>query len=175
MNKTRNIVFAGLLTAIGVILPMAFHSIPNAGAIFLPMHIPVLLCGMIVGYKYGLLCGLLTPIVSYLLTGMPPGAILPIMIVELGIYGLTAGILKKITPNNIVGKYITLIGAMISGRIVSGLGKAFIFNLGSYSIQMWVTSSFITALPGIIIQLIAIPLVIIALEKSGLITSEMAK
>ena len=69
MTKTKRIVIAGLCVALGVVLPVAVHSIPNAGNILLPMHIPVLLCGLICGPWYGLACGLLTPILSSLISG----------------------------------------------------------------------------------------------------------
>lgn len=157
-------VYAAICVALGVVLPIAFHSIQNAGSIFLPMHIPVLLCGLLCGPWYGLACGILAPVLSSLLTGMPPSAILPSMICELAVYGLCSGIMKKMTKNNIV----SLVVAMLAGRVVSGLAKALIFNAGNYSFKAWVTSSFVTALPGIIIQIILIPVLMLALEKAKL-------
>ena len=87
-NHVKNLVTAAMCVALGIILPMAFHTIQNAGSIFLPMHIPVLICGLACGWQYGLLCGVLTPLLSSLLTGMPPAAILPAMLCELAVYGL---------------------------------------------------------------------------------------
>ena len=81
-NQVRKLVFAGLCVAIGIVLPLAFHSVPQGGMIFLPMHIPVLLCGMAAGPVYGLLCGVLTPALSALMTGMPGAAVLPGMLCE---------------------------------------------------------------------------------------------
>ena len=77
MNQTVKLTISGACVALGVVLPIAFHSIPNAGSIFLPMHIPVLLCGLLCGPLYGLLCGILAPLISSFVTGMPPMAILP--------------------------------------------------------------------------------------------------
>ena len=94
-NKTRNLVITALMIAAGVILPMAFHGVPNAGKVFLPMHIPVLLCGMVTGPVFGLAAGIITPIVSSLATGMPAAAMLPQMICELGVYGLMTGLLSR--------------------------------------------------------------------------------
>ena len=167
-NSTKKMAYAAICVALGVDLPIAFHSIQNAGSIFLPMHIPVLLCGLLCGPWYGLVCGILAPLLSSVLTGMPPAAILPSMIVELAVYGLVTGLLKKVTKNNI----ISLVGAMLCGRVVAGLAKAFIFNPGNYGIKAWVTGSFVTALPGIIIQLILIPLLMIALEKAKLVPED---
>ena len=80
----KKLVFTAVCAALCLVLPMAFHSIPNAGQVILPMHIPVLLCGLVCGWQYGLLCGILGPLVSSVLTAMPPAAILPGMMVECG-------------------------------------------------------------------------------------------
>lgn len=169
MKQTKTLVISGACIALGVILPITFHSIPNAGSIFLPMHIPVLLCGLICGPYYGFLCGVLTPMVSSFCTGMPPMAVLPGMLFELAAYGYLSGLLiKKINVKNpVTGIYISLIAAMVCGRLISGLLNGLIIRAGSYSIQMWITSSFVTALPGIIIQLILIPAIVLSLRKAG--------
>ncbi|HBN82057.1 MAG TPA: ECF transporter S component, partial [Ruminococcaceae bacterium] len=82
-NQTKKLTAAGMCIALGIVLPIAFHAIPNAGSILLPMHIPVLLCGLLCGWPYGLACGVLSPLLSSLLTGMPPAAYLPSMVCEL--------------------------------------------------------------------------------------------
>ena len=171
MNNTKRMILSALLVAMGVVLPMAFHSIPNAGSVFLPMHIPVLLCGLICGWPYGLACGVLAPLLSSLMTGMPPAAILPGMLCELAVYGLVSGLLLKVihTRRTIVDLYASLLGTMISGRLVAGVLNALIFRAGSYSLAMWTTASFVTALPGIAIQLVLIPLLVMALQRAGLI------
>lgn len=172
--NVRNLVFAALCVALGVVLPMAFHSIPNAGTIFLPMHIPVLLCGLLCGWHYGLACGVLAPLISSLLTGMPPAAILPAMLCELAVYGLVAGLMMRLvrTKKPYVNIIASLVAAMLAGRLVSGVLKALIFNLGNYSLQMWLASSFVTALPGIAIQVVLIPLVVLGLQKANVIRRE---
>lgn len=168
MNKTVKLTTAGACVAIGIVLPMAFHGIPNAGSIFLPMHIPVLLCGLLCGPFYGLLCGLLTPVISSFCTGMPPMAILPGMAAELAVYGLVSGLMVKYLPgrNPLPRLYLSLITAMICGRVVSGLINGLILRAGAYSLQMWVAGSFVTALPGIVIQLVLIPVLAYALQKA---------
>ena len=171
MFKTKKLVITALLVALGIVLPFAFHSIPNAGSIFLPMHIPVLLCGLILGWQYGLACGILTPLLSSLITGMPPFAYLPSMLFELAAYGLVAGLLIKFirTKSKFANTYIALIGAMLSGRVLFGLLNALIFRFGSYSISIWLTAAFVTALPGIALQLVVIPILVLAIEKAKLI------
>ena len=96
-STTKKLVSCALCIAIGVLLPMAFHVIPNAGSIFLPMHIPVLICGLFCGTPYGLACGIITPFLSSMTTGMPPAMILPQMMIELAIYGLVTGLILKNT------------------------------------------------------------------------------
>ena len=167
VTPVRRTVLAALCIALCVVLPIAFHSIPNAGSVILPMHIPVLLCGMICGWPYGFICGLLGPLVSSVLTGMPPMAYLPAMMVECATYGLATGLLLKFvrTHNLTADLYISLIGAMLLGRVVSGVAKALIFSPGM-AMSVWITSSFVTALPGIVIQLVLIPQIIRILMKA---------
>ncbi|MDO4565791.1 MAG: ECF transporter S component [Oscillospiraceae bacterium] len=171
MSRNKRLVLTGLCVAIGVALPIAFHSIPNAGGIFLPMHLPVLLCGLICGPVYGLICGILAPLLSSLLTGMPPAAMLPSMLCELAVYGLVSGLLMKTvkTGNSLANIYISLIGAMLAGRLTYGVLNALIFRAGAYSMQLWLSAAFVTSLPGIAGQLILIPLLLTALKKAKLI------
>ena len=165
-SPVRRMVMAALCVALCVVLPIAFHTIPDAGSVFLPMHIPVLLCGLICGWPYGLVCGLLGPVLSSLLTGMPPAAYLPPMIIECAVYGMVCGLMLKVlrTGRPTVDLYAALIVAMLAGRVVSGIAKALIFSPGM-AMGVWITSSFVTALPGIIIQLVLIPQVVRLLMK----------
>lgn len=171
MFKTKQLIYAALCIAIGVALPQTLHAVPNAGSIFLPMHIPVLICGLICGWPLGLACGILTPLISSLITGMPPMAYLPGMLIELAVYGLSTGLVLKhvSTGKTIADLYIALICAMIAGRLVYGVVNALIFMAGKYSFTLWLTGAFVTALPGIVIQFVLIPLVVIAMEKAKLI------
>ena len=171
MTRTKRLILAGLCVALGIVLPLAFHSIANAGSIFLPMHIPVLLCGLLCGWPYGLACGVLTPLLSSLITGMPPMAYLPSMLCELAVYGLVSGLLMRWikTRTLVTDVYLSLIGAMLCGRLVFGLLNALLFRAGSYSLALWTSAAFITALPGILIQLIVLPILVLSLKKAKLI------
>ena len=169
MQKTsyvKRTVLAALMVAMCVVLPIAFHAVPDGGSVFLPMHIPVLICGMICGWPYGFLCGLLGPLLSCLTTGMPPLAFLPSMMVECAVYGLTTGLLLKfVRTGKLYGDlYTALIIAMLAGRILSGAAKALIFSPG-ITMKYWLMASFVTALPGILIQLVAVPLLVGTLMK----------
>lgn len=174
MTKTKKyiweMVIAALCVALGVVLPVAVHGIPNAGSVLLPMHLPVLLCGLLCGPAYGLACGVLTPLLSSLITSMPPAAMLPSMVCELAVYGLVAGLMVLIirTGSQAANVYISLVAAMLVGRVVYGIVNALVFRAGEYSLQMWLTASFVTALPGIVIQLVLLPLVVLALRKAKL-------
>ena len=141
------------------------------------MHIPVLLCGLICGWPFGLLCGIAGPVLASLLTQMPPIAYLPGMVVELAVYGLITGLMMRIirTKKIYVDLYCSLIAALLVGRIAAGISKALIFSAGSYSIAMWATSYFVTAWPGLVIQLALIPTIVFALEKAGLIPVRYSK
>lgn len=176
MTSIKQMTLAAVCAALCVVLPIAFHSVPNAGSVFLPMHIPVLICGLICGWPYGLVCGLMGPLLSSIITGMPPAVILPSMMVECGIYGLTASLVLKFlrTGNTYADLYIALVAAMLAGRVISGIAKALIFSPG-LAMSAWVTSSFVTALPGILIQLVFLPSVVFALMKAGIVPVRYAK
>jgi niacin transporter len=171
MNQTKKLTVAGMCIALGIVLPIAFHAIPNAGSVLLPMHIPVLLCGLLCGWPYGLACGILSPLLSSLLTGMPPAAYLPSMVCELAAYGLASGFLLGVvrTGRRVSDLYLSLVGAMLFGRIVSGVLNALVFSAGSYTFPVFLSGAFVTALPGILLQLIILPPMVLLLEKAKLL------
>jgi hypothetical protein len=171
MSVVKLSIITSVCIALCVVLPQAFHAIPGAGPIYLPMHIPVLLCGLVCGWKFGLLCGVVAPGLSALFTGMPPAPILPGMTVELGVYGLMSGLMMLLIRTNkiFVDLCASLIIAMLSGRIAAGIANALIFSRGKITMATWATSSFVTSLPGIIIQLVLIPAIVYALMRARLI------
>ena len=167
ISNIKRMTLSALCVALCVVLPIAFHVIPNAGAVLLPMHIPVL--------QYGLLCGILGPLVSSVLTGMPPAAILPGMMVEGGMYGCVGGLMmERVRTGSLYGDlYICLPVAMLAGRVISGIVKALILTPG-LSFTAWATASFVTALPGIVIQLVFLPGVVATLMKAKVIPQRYA-
>lgn len=172
MRSVKRMTIAAVCIALCVVLPIAFHSIPDGGSVFLPMHIPVLICGLVCGWPFGFLTGLMGPLLSSVLTGMPPAAFLPAMMVECAVYGMVSGlVLKGIRTKKLyLDLYIALVTAMIAGRVVSGIAKALIFSPGM-AMSAWVTASFITALPGIVIQLVLLPMVVVTLMKAKVVPS----
>lgn len=171
MSNLKRMVIAAVCIALCVVLPMAFHMIPNAGSVMLPMHIPVLLCGLICGWPFGLVCGLAGPLLSSVLTGMPPAAVLPSMMVECAVYGLVSGLMLLFvrTKNVYADLYISMVVAMLVGRIIGGAAKALLFAPGSMSMTIWATSYFVTGLPGIAVQLAIIPSIVFALMKAKIV------
>lgn len=171
---TKELVLSGLLLAGGIILPMIFHMFGMTGPIFLPMHIPALLGGLLLPPAMALLLGIIIPIISGLLTGMPvmfPMAV--IMAVELGVYGITASLCTRKLKLSLVP---SLIISMIAGRIASGLTVAVLVRF--FGIKMnpvaYVAGAIVTGIPGIIIQLIFIPALVYALNRFMKSTSAKA-
>ena len=179
MNEQRSgitrLTTTAVCIALCVALPMAFHAIPNAGSIFSPMHIPVLVCGLSCGPVYGRICGILGPVLSSVLTGMPGMGYLPVMIVELAAYGLLCGLFIRLirTGKQYMNLYASLILAMLIGRVIAGAFRAILWTPGEYALAAWVSGYFVTSLPGILIQLAIIPGIVLALMKAKLIPAAL--
>lgn len=164
-HSIQKLCTAGFLIAMGILLPQIFHIIggPTMGGIFLPMHIPVLISGLLLGSFYGTAVGAITPLISFVLTGMPPAAKLPFMFIELAAYGYLSGIFQAKRCN----LYLSLILAQFGGRLVN----AFTLLIAAYLLRLdvppviTVFTSFVTGLPGIVIQLIIIPAITIILKR----------
>ena len=172
MSTIKSSTITALCMSLCAVLPYALHAIPNAGSIFCPIHIPILLCGIICGWRYGLLCGLVGPLLSSQLSGMPSPALLPAMMVECCAYGVIAGLGMKFihTKSTYTDLYVSLITAMLTGRILAGLFRGFIFSRGAFMITTWVTGYFVTSIPGIITQIVLLPTIVFALMRARLIS-----
>ena len=150
-QKTKDMVSAALCVALGLIVPQVFHlipfvgTVPNLGGVFLPMHIPVLLCGLLCGWRYGAACGAVVPLLSSVVTGMPvlwPQGVS--MVFELAAYGLVAGLLYRGMKK---GVYPALVAAMVAGRLVSGAAKAILFGMAGkpFGMAAFLSGAFTTA------------------------------
>ena len=159
MTKTFKLVASSVLVALGVLLPMAFHMVGAAGPIFLPMHIPALLAGFLLGPYCGFCVGLLSPLISGLSTGMPPIPVLPIMAVELAVYGAIGGWLYRDRKLSI---WLSLIAAMTAGRLAAAIGAFALVELFGVKINplVFITGAVLTGLPGITVQLMLVPLLV---------------
>ena len=172
MSKTKNLTLSGLFLALGIILPFFTGQIPEIGGMLLPMHIPVLLCGFVCGPQSGLIVGFITPLLRSLIFGMPP--LLPkalTMAFELAVYGWMSGSLYRKLPKNAVAIYLSLIISMVAGRVVWGLVSVPIYGMSGtvFSLQLFWAGAFLEAIPGIILQLILIPLIIMGLKKARVV------
>jgi len=167
----RFISLTGLLLATGVIFPFIFHQFGIAGRIFLPMHIPVFLAGLILGPWAGLLVGALSPGLSAVMTGMPPAALAIPMTPELAVYGLISGLLFRGTRTSL---YISLLGAMILGRLVWIPMAIFIAPLLGFEGRTLtvVLAALAVGWPGIVLQLLFVPPIVIRLRKAVLNTTQ---
>lgn len=171
MTKIKKSVITAMLIATCVVLPMAFHAIPGAGPILLPMHIPVMLAGLVAGPIFGFITGLTGPFISATLTGMPPAPIMPSMMVELSVYGLVSGLMMKFvhTGRSSFDLYISLVTAMICGRVMAGIAQALVLFDGTYALSIWISVHFVTSMAGIIVQLAFVPSLFMALERERII------
>lgn len=170
-SLTSKIAFTALCMALCVVLPFTFHFIPNGGSVFSPIHIPVLLCGLVCGWQYGLACGVGGVFLASVLTSMPPVAYLPPMLVECAVYGTVCGLCMRLvrTGRRLADIYVSLGISMLCGRVIAGIARAVLFTPGEMTMQIFLSAYFITALPGILLHLILIPVLYLALERAGLV------
>jgi len=170
--SVRKLVLSGLFIALGLVMPFLTGQIPSVGSRLLPMHIPVLLCGFVCGWPYGLIVGFIVPLFRSVLFGMPPMVPTAVaMAFELAAYGFAAGISYKLLPKRHVYIYVSLIASMIFGRIVWGIASYIIYGFiaKAFTWEVFMAGAFINALPGIVIQIVLIPVIIIALSKAKLL------
>lgn len=173
-SKTVKIALGAMLTALSIVLPQIFHltGIPQVGAVFLPMHIPVLLAGFMLGPVYAPIIGAIAPVISHLLTNMPVSARLPFMIVELLFYGLASGLFYHVfrLKEKRFGAVITLALSMLVGRLAYAL--ALVIAAEFFGIEggfMAAVSATVTGVYGIVLQFITIPPIVFACKKGGFI------
>ena len=168
MNNTKKLVLSAIFLALGILIPYIFHALGIGGSIFLPMHIPVLIAGFFIGPFYALIVGFLSPILSGILTGMPPFAPVPIalmMAFELATYGFLSGLFYEKLKLNAI---LSLIMAMIGGRIVYGLAvwiMASFFGFAQLNPWLSIWGGVLTGWPGLTIQLVFIPTLVFSLRK----------
>lgn len=170
-SNIKSIVLSAMFVAMGIVLPLLTGQIKEIGNMLLPMHTPVMLAGLICGPWYGLAVGAVTPILRSLQFGMPvmyPTAIG--MAFELATYGLVIGLCyKKFHWHCIKALYKSLVISMISGRLVWGLVTFCLLGAEGFTFKMFMASAFFNAIPGIILQLVIIPVIMVKLKKAKVI------
>lgn len=177
MNSTqlRKLTYSALYMAIALILPFVTGQIPEIGAMLCPMHIPALLCGFMCGWPWGLAVGFISPLLRSVMFGMPamfPAAIA--MAFELAVYGGMAGLLYSRLPRKKWMIYAALLISMIAGRVVWGAVQALLAGLSgnSFTWTLFLTGAVINAIPGIIMQLALIPVLVVTMDKAGLMVND---
>ena len=171
-SATRQLVLAALFLALAFVLPMVTGHVPQVGNMLCPMHFPILLCGYVLGGPWGLALGFIAPLLRSVLFGMPPMYPVAIaMAFELATYGAVAGFLYRKVKHTLPMMYASLVTAMVAGRLVWGAVRFVLAGLtgSSFPFSAFLSGALLTAVPGIIAQLILIPLILTALQKAKVI------
>ncbi len=176
METRKNIyklTLSAMFLAIGIILPFLTGQIQQIGNMLLPMHIPVLLCGLVCGWRYGLIIGFVLPFLRYAMFGMP--VLFPTglaMAFELATYGMAIGLFYSHSRwHCIVSLYRSMVAAMLAGRVVWAVVQMLLLGIGEngFTWKMFLAGAFFNAIPGIILQLVVIPAIMVALSRTGLV------
>ena len=172
MMKNRNpllkMILAALFLALAYVLPFLTGQIPEIGAMLCPLHIPVLLCGFICGWPWGLAVGVIAPLFRSLTLGMPPFFPTAVcMVFELAAYGAVAGLMHSRLPRRKSCIYCSLITAMVIGRLVWGAAMAVCMGMdgSSFTLTAFLAGSFFNAIPGIILQILLIPVLVMIFDR----------
>lgn len=170
MKNTKNLVTAAVCLALCLMLPFLTGQIPQIGSALSPMHIPVLLAGFLCGPWWAAAVGLVAPLLRFVLFHMPP--IYPTglaMCFELGTYGLVSGLLYRSLPRRPANIYVSLIAAMLAGRVVWGVVRVLLTGVSgeAFTWQMFMAGAFLNAIPGIVVHIVLIPLLVMALQRAG--------
>lgn len=176
MGNVKKLVLSAFFLALGLVLPFLTGQIPQIGSMLSPLHIPVLLCGFICGWPWGLATGAILPLLRSLVFGMPPMYPTAVaMAFEMAAYGLLAALLYRVFGQRTGGIYAALALAMLGGRLVWGAASYFLYVAAGnpFTFQMFLAGAFLKAWPGIILHLAIIPPTVLALKKAKLIPSSV--
>ena len=174
-TNTLKLTYSAVCLALGLVLPFLTGQIPQVGQALSPMHIPVLLCGFLCGWPWGLAVGFILPLMRSALFGMP--ALYPMalsMAFELAAYGALSGLLYKLLPKRLGYIYVSLVAAMIGGRLVWGAARYILAGVkgDSFTFASFLAGAVTNAVPGIILHIALIPLIVIALKKANLVLND---
>jgi thiamine transporter ThiT len=171
-NKLLKMILAALFLALAYVMPFLTGQIPEVGSMLCPMHIPVILCGFICGPVWGLAVGIISPLLRSMILTMPPLFPMAVcMAFELAAYGAVAGLMHRLLPRKKPFVYVSLIVSMLVGRLV--FGAAMFVCMGvkgmGYTFSAFIAGAFTEALPGIIVQLILIPIIVMIAENKNVL------
>lgn len=171
-NNLVNLALAAMFLALAFVMPFLTGQIQQIGNMLCPMHIPVILCGFVCGGPWGLAVGFIAPLLRSVALGMPP--MYPVafaMAFELAAYGFLSGVLYRAFPRKKGYIYLSLIISMIIGRLVWG-GVQFCcmgLDASKFGFAAFWAGAVVNAIPGIILQIVLIPVVVMLLEKTKII------
>ena len=174
-KTTLKLVYAAVCLALAMVFPFLTGQIPQLGNALCPMHIPVLLCGFLCGWPYGLLVGFIAPILRFFVFGMPP--LMPTriaMAIELAAYGCISGFLYRKLPKTNFNIYVSLVIAMLAGRVIWGIVRLVLalIQADTFPLSAFIAGAVTNAIPGIILHIILIPVIVMALKKAGLVLND---
>jgi len=167
-SQLLRMILAALFLAFTYVLPFLTGQIPEIGSMLCPMHLPVLLCGFICGWPWGMTVGFIAPLLRSFTLGMPPPFPTAVcMALELAAYGAAAGVLYRLLPRKKICIYAALLGAMLLGRIVWGCAMLLCMGLSgeSFTFAAFLAGALTNAVPGIIVQIVLIPPLVMLLEN----------
>ena len=173
--KTQKLTIAAVCLALCLLLPLLTGQIPTIGSMLSPMHIPVYICAFLAGPLYGGLVGAIAPLLRNIIFGMPPFYPVAIaMAFELCEYGIIAGLIYIFTKKHMKlseSVYLTLVIAMILGRIVFGAAMYVLLMLKSqsYTFDAFINATTLSSIPGIVLHFLIVPPVVLATERSGIL------
>ena len=169
-QNTKNLVTAAVCLALCLVLPFLTGQLPQIGSALSPMHIPVLLAGFLCGPWWAMAVGAVAPLLRFFLFQAPklyPTGIA--MCFELAAYGLVSGLLYRHLPRRNANIYVSLIAAMLAGRVVWGIARVVLSGVSGelFTWEMFMAGAFLKAVPGIVVHIVLIPLLVMALNRAG--------
>ncbi len=161
MTRSKKLSYTAIFLAMGMVLPMLFGQIPQIGSMLLPMHIPVFLATFVVGPIYATPMAIVLPLLRSLLFGRPdmyPEAIA--ISLELATYAVVAGILyNALRIRSLPRVHLSMLPSIVIGKVVRGLMEALLLGLKAqpFVLKTFLSGVVLYSLPGIILQLVAVP------------------
>ena len=177
-DNVKKLTVTAFMLALGLVLPFLTGQIQSIGSMLLPMHLPVFLCALICGWEFGVPMAFILPLLRSFMFGMPPMYPTALaMAFELATYALVAGLLYKKSKQSILSLYVAMIAAMVAGRVVWGVCMMILLGVkgNTFTLSAFLSGALLNAIPGIILQLILIPVIMVALKKAKLIPIEGSK
>ena len=171
-DNVKKLTVTAFMLALGLVLPFLTGQIQSIGSMLLPMHLPVFLCALICGWEFGVPMAFILPLLRSFMFGIPPMYPTALaMAFELATYAFVAGLLYKKSKQSILSLYVAMIAAMVAGRAVWGVCMMILLGVkgNTFTLSAFLSGALLNAIPGIILQLILIPVIMVALKKAKLI------